>query len=146
MRERVWNGSHACPKHPINVCIFLFCFFVLFFRLHSSETHRERQRHRQREKQAPCREPDVGFDPRSPGSQPELKADPQPRSHPGVPFCLFVCLFCFLRFYLFFNERHKERGREIGRGRSRLPVGSLMWDSIPESRDHDLYWRQMLNH
>ena len=28
----------------------------------------------QREKQAPCRDPDVGLDPRSPGSHPELKA------------------------------------------------------------------------
>ena len=28
-------------------------------------TQRERQRHRQREKQAPCREPNVGFDPRT---------------------------------------------------------------------------------
>ena len=42
-------------------------------------THRERererevQRHRQREKQAPCREPDVGLNPRSPGSHPGLK-------------------------------------------------------------------------
>ena len=35
---------------------------------------KERQRHRQREKQAPCREPDVGLDPRSPGSCPGLKA------------------------------------------------------------------------
>ena len=32
------------------------------------------QRHRQREKQAPCREPDVGLDPGSPGSHPGLKA------------------------------------------------------------------------
>ena len=38
------------------------------------ERERERQRHRQREKQAPCREPDVGLDPRSPGSHPGLKA------------------------------------------------------------------------
>ena len=38
------------------------------------ERERERQRHRQREKQAACREPDVGLDPRSPGSRPELKA------------------------------------------------------------------------
>ena len=35
---------------------------------------RVRQRHRQREMQAPCREPDVGLDPRSPGSRPGLKA------------------------------------------------------------------------
>ena len=36
---------------------------------------------RQREKQAPHREPDAGFDPRSPGSRPELKADTQLLSH-----------------------------------------------------------------
>ena len=37
-------------------------------------TERERQRHRQREKQAPCREPDMGLDPGSPGSchEPEV--------------------------------------------------------------------------
>ena len=39
------------------------------------ERERERgQRHRQREMQAPCREPDVGLDPGSPGSRPGLKA------------------------------------------------------------------------
>ena len=38
------------------------------------DTERERQRYRQREKQAPCREPDVGLDPQSPGSRPALKA------------------------------------------------------------------------
>ena len=38
------------------------------------ERERERQTHRQREKQAPCREPDVGLDPGSPGSHPGLKA------------------------------------------------------------------------
>ena len=27
--------------------------------------------------------------------------------------------------------RDTQRGRDIGRGRSRLPVGSPMWDSIP---------------
>ena len=45
------------------------------------------QRHRQREKQAPCREPDEGLHPRTPGSYPVLKADAQLVSHPGVP-CL----------------------------------------------------------
>ena len=38
------------------------------------ERERERQRHRQRDKQAPCREPDMGLDPGSPGSHPGLKA------------------------------------------------------------------------
>ena len=45
---------------------------------------RERQRHREREKQVPCREPDVGLDPGTPGSCSELKADVQPLSHLGV--------------------------------------------------------------
>ena len=34
---------------------------------------REGQRHRQTEKQASCREPDVGLNPRVPGSGPGLK-------------------------------------------------------------------------
>ena len=38
-----------------------------------THTHRERQRHRQREKQAPCREPDAGVNPGSPGPHPGLK-------------------------------------------------------------------------
>ena len=44
----------------------------------------QRQRPRQREKQAPCREPDVGLDPRTPESGPGPKADAQSLSHPGV--------------------------------------------------------------
>ena len=39
-----------------------FIFFKILFIY-----ERERQRHRQREKQAPCREPDVGLDSRTPG-------------------------------------------------------------------------------
>ena len=50
-----------------------------------TERKRERQRHRQREKQAACREPDVGLDPRTPGSHPGLKAGAKPLSHPGIP-------------------------------------------------------------
>ena len=49
------------------------------------DTHTERHRHRQREKQAPCRKPDAGPDPRTPGSGPEPKAEAQVLSHPGVP-------------------------------------------------------------
>ena len=33
------------------------------------DTERERGRDRQREKQAACREPDIGLDPRTPGSR-----------------------------------------------------------------------------
>ena len=33
------------------------------------------QREKQREKQVPCGDPNVGLDPRAPGSHPKLKAD-----------------------------------------------------------------------
>ena len=51
-------------------------FFPLRFYLfiHERQREREGQRQRQREKQAPCREPDVGLDPRTPGSHPGLQA------------------------------------------------------------------------
>ena len=42
-------------------------------------------------------------------------------------------------------RRQRGRGRDTGRGRSRLPWGSLMRDSIPGPQDHDLSQRQMLN-
>ena len=40
----------------------------------------------------------------------------------------------------------QRESRDIGRGRSRLPVGSLMQDLIPGPWDHDLSQRQTLNH
>ena len=49
------------------------------------DRERGRQRYRQREKQAPCREPDVGLDPRTPG----LKSGAKPLSYPGIPKLLF---------------------------------------------------------
>ena len=62
----------------LNIINFLKILFI-----YSRETQRERERererergrdtHRQREKKAPCREPDVGLDPRSPGSGRGLK-------------------------------------------------------------------------
>ena len=50
------------------------------------EREKERQRLGQREKQAPCREPDVGFHPGTPGSRSGPKAGGKPLSHPGIPF------------------------------------------------------------
>ena len=55
-----------------------------------------------------------------------------------------VSFFFFLR--LFIHERHTERRRDTGRGRSRLPAGSPMWDSILGPQGHALSWRQMLHH
>ena len=64
------------------IILFIGIFLKILF-LH--KRHRERQRHRQREKQAPCGEPNAGLDPKTPGSQPEPKADAQLLSHPGIP-------------------------------------------------------------
>ena len=52
-----------------------------------TETHAERHtlRHRQWEKQDPCKEPDVRFNPGSPGSRQGQKAGAKPLSHPGIP-------------------------------------------------------------
>ena len=38
--------------------------------------------------------------------------------------------------YLFMGDT--QRGRDIGRERSRLPAGGLMWDSIPGPQGHAL--------
>ena len=53
----------------------------------------ERQRQRQREKQAPCRDPDVGLDPRTLGSRFEQKVDVQPLGHPGTSFLFKINVF-----------------------------------------------------
>ena len=53
------------------------------------EREREAETHRQREKQAPCKEPEVGFDPGTPGSCPRPKAGTKPLSHPGIPSTTF---------------------------------------------------------
>ena len=70
--------SSLCPR------LFIYLYKILF--IYSWKTHKKKQRHRQKEKQAPCGEPEVRLDPRSPGSRPEPKADSQPLSHLGIPF------------------------------------------------------------
>ena len=56
-------------------------------------TQREREAETQAEGEAGSthREPDVGFDPRSPGSRPGPKADAKPLRHPGIPH--FVSIY-----------------------------------------------------
>ena len=44
------------------------------------------------------------------------------------------------------KDTQREPERVIGRGRSRLPTGSLMQDLIPGPWDHTLSQRQMLTH
>ena len=62
-----WAKGGAKPLSHWGCPIFIyFLNFIYLFRK-DTERERERQRHRQREKQAPCREPDVGLDPGTPG-------------------------------------------------------------------------------
>ena len=70
---------------------FLNFFFLKILFIHERE--RERQTYRQREKQAPCREPDLGLDPQTPGSRPGPKAGAKPLSHPGIPSTLVLMVF-----------------------------------------------------
>ena len=49
------------------------------------EAETQAERESEREKQAPCREPDVGLNPGSPGSYLGPKAGAKPLSHPGIP-------------------------------------------------------------
>ena len=51
------------------------------------DTERERGRDtgKGRSRLPPCREPDAGLDPRTPGLYPGPKAGAKPLSHPGIP-------------------------------------------------------------
>ena len=64
-------------------------YFILFFNfyLFMIVTEREREAETQAEGEAGSmhREPDMGFDPGSPGSRPGLKAGAKPLRHPGIP-------------------------------------------------------------
>ena len=55
-----------------------------------TEREREREAETQAEGEAGSmhREPDVGLDPRSPGSRPGPKAGAKPLRHPGIPIFL----------------------------------------------------------
>ena len=118
--------------------LFKVFFFSKILFMYSWETHKHR------EKQAPCREPDTGLHPGSPGSHPRLQAAPNRCTTGAAPLLVFLSFFSFSKILLI-HERHKERCRERHRGRSRLPQGSLMQDSIPGPWNHDLSPRQMLN-
>ena len=60
-----------------------------------TETEREAETQAEGEAGSMHREPDVGFDPGSPGSRPGVKAGAKPLRHPGIPSsCLFFTPTC----------------------------------------------------
>ena len=67
------------------------------------------QRKREAEAGSMHREPDVGFDPRSPGSHPGPKAGAKPLRHPGIPvFFLFDELM--IVFNMSLGQRREKEG------------------------------------
>ena len=84
-------------KHFFHVSVFMcllaICMsFFKFLFIYDSHTEREREAETQAEGEAGSmhREPDVGFDPGSPGSRPGPKAGAKPLRHPGIPFFPFL--------------------------------------------------------
>ena len=63
--------------------------YTYFLFIYDSHTHREREREAETQAEGEAgsmhREPDVGFDPGSPGSRPGPKAGAKPLRHPGIP-------------------------------------------------------------
>ena len=55
--------------------------------MRDTHTHRDAET-LEEEKQAPCKQPDAGLDPGTPGSLPGPKAGAKPLSHPGIPLSL----------------------------------------------------------
>ena len=74
---------------------------IIYLFMRDTEIEGERQGHRQKEKQPPCREPDVGLDPGSPGSgrgtpfrvsriRPWAEAGTKPLSHRSCSLILLL--------------------------------------------------------
>ena len=88
-----------------------FFFFVKFLFIHDSHRERERDAETQAEGEAGSmhREPEVGFDPGSPGSRPGPKAGAKPLRHPGIPggvFLFYIVKVCQYHLLKDFNFLH----------------------------------------
>ena len=56
------------------------------------DTQREAETQAEGEAGSMHREPDVGFDPGSPGSRPGPKAGAKPLYHPGIPIAIVIII------------------------------------------------------
>ena len=83
----------ACHKILFSVFFLRFYLFVYSWQT-EIEGEREPETHRQREKWAPHREPNVGLDPRPPGSHPGLKAVLNYWATWAAQFCLDFTFIC----------------------------------------------------
>ena len=85
-------GILFCFLYGSCLCYFIFYNFLKFLFIYDSHREREREAETQAEGEAGSihREPDVGFDPGSPGSRPGSKAGAKPLRHPGIPVWRFL--------------------------------------------------------
>ena len=94
--------------------VLFLCIFLNFLKfIYDSHREREREAETQAEGEAGSmhQEPDMGFDPRSPGSRPGPKAGAKPLRHPGIPIFVYFfysgfggfccCVYGFLFLFLF---------------------------------------------
>ena len=88
------KGIKRKKKRDLEVPLFFFFNFFFNFYLFMIVTQRERERGAETlaegEAGSMHREPDVGFDPGSPGSRPGPKAGAKPLRHPGIPWSPIV--------------------------------------------------------
>ncbi|XP_072587967.1 MRN complex-interacting protein isoform X6 [Vulpes vulpes] len=82
-RKRKWSQSTVQPSHSPDVQNVSDSEVTL----EPQKSQREREAETQAEEEAGSmhREPDVGLDPRSPGSRPGPKTGAKPLRHPGIP-------------------------------------------------------------
>ena len=69
--------------------LFFFLIFYLFMIVTEREREREAETQAKGEAGSMHREPDVGFDPGSPGVRPGPKSGAKPLHHPGIPVARF---------------------------------------------------------
>ncbi|CAD7676190.1 unnamed protein product [Nyctereutes procyonoides] len=82
--EHLCRAGNRGQCHTLDACLGL--------RWDGQITEREREAETEAEGEAGSmhREPDVGFDPGSPGSRPGPKAGAKPLRHPGIPSLFFL--------------------------------------------------------
>ena len=105
-----WLISPSSLKLVLQICLNSPLTRTSFFKkivfIHERHGAGEgRHRHRQREKQAPYREPDMGLDPRTPGSHPGLKAGAKLLSYPGIPTRISFNMYLQIFFFPFFLSK-----------------------------------------
>ncbi|CAD7688065.1 unnamed protein product [Nyctereutes procyonoides] len=95
------SSLHALPalkmlRVQLGTQICVLVTVAQYAQWHPGGIEREREAETQAEGEAGSmhREPDVGFDPGSPGSRPGPKAGAKPLRHPGIPTIMFIkCCF-----------------------------------------------------